>query len=153
MASFECTKCEKSYKNWRTLAVHQRMHDGTAFACDLCEMLFAARANLERHRITHTICNRFECDVDGCEKKFTRKDHVNRHKREVHEKLPGKYRCEQCDRTFNDSTYLRIHHRTHTGERPFACDFCPLRFTCRLSARKHRAVHTSISTKFACDVD
>ena len=34
-----------------------------------------------------------------------------------------------CDKTFRQKQTLIDHIRTHTGERPFKCDYCNKRFT------------------------
>jgi hypothetical protein len=45
-----------------------------------------------------------------------------------------KFKCEFCPRSFRDSFDLKVHVRTHTGERPFRCDECDqsfsLKFVC-----------------------
>lgn len=40
--------------------------------------------------------------------------------------------------------------RTHTGERPYACNLCPRRFTKQVNLKRHLQVHTKI--KFECQV-
>ncbi|CAM6002473.1 unnamed protein product, partial [Sphagnum balticum] len=69
----------------------------------------------------------------------------------LHEKVPGKYRCEQCDRAFNDSGLLNKHRRTHTGERPYACTECAMKFMQKNHLQEHfRRKHTE-ERSFACD--
>ncbi|KAL1467096.1 hypothetical protein MTO96_005952 [Rhipicephalus appendiculatus] len=40
--------------------------------------------------------------------------------------------------------------RTHTGERPYACNLCPRRFTKQVNLKRHMQVHTKV--KFECQV-
>jgi KRAB domain-containing zinc finger protein len=151
MTTYECTKCDKTFKRQSNLTQHQRMHNGTAFACELCERQFDWKGNLERHLIAHTFAKPYVCDVDTCEQKFALKSNMQQHKRDVHEKVPGKYRCEQCaGRTFSVPAHLRIHVRTHTNERPFACLECAMKFNDKSNLQVHfRAAHTS-ERPYAC---
>ena len=128
MDSFKCTKCIKSYKHQNALTAHQRMHDGTVFACELCEKRFYQKSTLEEHRIAHTFAKSYACDVDGCRKKFIAKSVMQQHKRTVHETV-RENACEQCDRRFGTKINLATHRRMHTGERPYACTECAMRFS------------------------
>ncbi len=150
MASFECTKCDKTYKNRCDFIAHQRMHDGTAFACEFCARRFDTNASLRRHRIAHTFARPYACDVDGCEKKFSLKGNMQTHKRTVHERVPGNYRCEQCDRACGTLYQLNIHRRIHTGDRPFACTDCAAKFSQKSGLQTHfRTMHT-LERPYAC---
>ena len=151
MDSFECTECDKTFNKRFKLTAHRRLHNGTAFACDLCEKRFERKENLSKHRIAHTFTKPFACDVDGCRKVFTRKGHMMRHIRTVHEKV-RQYACKQCDRRFSQKSTLTTHHRIHTGERPYACTECAMRVNGKANLQKHyRAVHTL--ERYTCDVD
>ncbi|XP_051992237.1 zinc finger protein 516-like isoform X1 [Xyrauchen texanus] len=37
----------------------------------------------------------------------------------------GEYVCPVCKKTFNQPSHYRTHMRSHTGERPFQCRYCP----------------------------
>ena len=53
-----------------------------------------------------------------------------------------RHRCGQCGRCFADSSNLRAHLQTHTGERPFSCSLCGRSFTKLSNLKAHRSVHT-----------
>lgn len=53
------------------------------------------------------------------------------------------YFSSQCPRAFSTSNSLDIHFRTHTGERPFQCEFCEKRFSDSSTLLVHKRLHTN----------
>ena len=47
------------------------------------------------------------------------------------------YKCNVCDKAFNQKGALQVHMSKHTGDRPFFCDFCPMTFAQRGNLRAH----------------
>jgi len=60
-------------------------------------------------------------------------------------------RCHTCNRVFPREKSLQAHIRTHTGEKPYICNFagCTKRFTQSGQLRTHQRLHTG-EKPFAC---
>ncbi|XP_076019323.1 uncharacterized protein LOC143010713 [Genypterus blacodes] len=81
----------------------------------------------------------FPCSVQGCDRRFSRSDELNRHVRIHTGQKP--FQCAICARSFSRSDHLTTHTRTHTGEKPFSCDVCGKRFARSDERKRHGRVH------------
>ncbi|OZJ04514.1 hypothetical protein BZG36_02260, partial [Bifiguratus adelaidae] len=54
------------------------------------------------------------------------------------------YRCEVCEKTFTRPSALQTHSHSHTGERPYKCNYpdCGRDFSVLSNARRHQKTHT-----------
>uniref|UniRef100_A0A915IVW3 C2H2-type domain-containing protein n=1 Tax=Romanomermis culicivorax TaxID=13658 RepID=A0A915IVW3_ROMCU len=83
----------------------------------------------------------FDCPV--CHKKFKLPRLLNRHVKTCHSPTK-RFICIFCRKGFNDKFDLKRHTRTHTGVKPFKCDYsrCGKAFTQRCSLESHmKKVH------------
>lgn len=139
-SNFQCTVCDKSFLYEKSFLKHIRLHYGVTtevvFRCDTCGQTFANSCNLKSHqRHVHSTERHFPCEM--CAKKFKRKKDVKRHVLQVHEGGGERHRCGQCGKGLSSKTSLRLHERTHTGDRPYGCTNCEAKFSQPSALKTH----------------
>ncbi|KPJ16396.1 Zinc finger protein 26 [Papilio machaon] len=60
-------------------------------------------------------------------------------KRQKHDQ---QIKCEICDKKISSQSYLQIHMRTHTGEKPFTCYVCNRGFITASKMHRHVLTHS-----------
>ncbi|KZZ97927.1 Zinc finger, C2H2-type/integrase, DNA-binding protein [Ascosphaera apis ARSEF 7405] len=62
-----------------------------------------------------------------------------------------KHKCKVCDKRFTRPSSLQTHMYSHTGEKPFTCDYenCGRQFSVVSNLRRHKKVHKGVSPSAA----
>nr|XP_037867743.1 zinc finger protein 43-like [Bombyx mori] len=154
----KCANCETRFLNNEAYRTHSLSCNKSASmpgaACAHCGRSFDSRPSLREH-LLETHGNKkndklYPCTK--CKKTFARASRRGAHYRRAHaaQRAPAVV-CERCGKALPNTTILRYHMRTHTGERPFQCPDCPKGFVKQSSLKSHSTVHTS-ERSFACEL-
>ncbi|CAH2045444.1 unnamed protein product, partial [Iphiclides podalirius] len=127
LQGYPCRVCGRRFNQSGHLAIHMRMHTGERpYPCDLCPKAFKVKS---RYNVVTT---NTDCIKTGPSAAFEKRSDPASPLRFFHAPT-----CETGRQVERDD-----HRRTHTGERPFACNACPKTFTAAARLREHARIHT-----------
>ncbi|KAL2088161.1 hypothetical protein ACEWY4_016989 [Coilia grayii] len=177
------TDCTEAFTTTQNLKKHlSRKHKpGRLYKCSYegCGEEFRKNSQLKTHECQHTKLLPFLCGFEGCGRRFPTSQKLRRHEK-VHKGYPcpeegcafvGKtwteaikhrkelhrvavpHKCDQCDKSFGGSWFLRQHQRVHLKERlVFKCprEACDRSYTTLFNLQSHiRSFHEELRP-FVC---
>lgn len=130
------------------------------YKCDVCGAIFKQALNLQKHlRKTHDLSHCFSCvkcdhwfsleteylnHMQNCDYTSKDKDNSEESKKAKIEKIlrhnldqSASRTCVCCEKEFATPFALRMHMRTHTGERPYKCKYCTKAFKTQSQLNVH----------------
>lgn len=167
---FKCGDCDKGFITQYEFHEHRNVHTAhRPYQCEYCGVSFSRRSSLVLHRyrkhpelfdpskrcsICNTVCinqdtmaahmithteGRRRYYCDVCGKGFLSRNILKIHRRSHTGEKP--YECTYCGRCFSDKKNLTVHKRLHTGERPYSCNFCQKSYTKMSALKAHQKTH------------
>ena len=134
---FNCTECNKFFKNERRLDMHNRVvHQGLKLTCELCDKKFINNSTFYNHiKFEHKEAKGlFRCQK--CDNSYNHPSNLNQHKLTVHE--GRRLQCDLCGQSFTLSNAVRRHKRNIHGIRDFYCEICGEVCTKISQLKKHK---------------
>lgn len=147
---FQCRHC--SYA--APLKVHLKRHVSNVhrgeqpYECDICHTRFTQQGSMAWHRKKHTGERPvFKCP--HCPSVLGRKYDLRQHIIKLHtsDRL---HQCRKCGKIFSDPYSLKIHKRSHKGQKCFKCGVCNFAAAVVQQLECHMRKHTK-QKPFKCD--
>lgn len=143
-----CCECGKELGNMSSLRRHMKTHLPNQIRCSGCNQYFASEEDKRQHMIdkhSNNICH-------ICGKTYKRVSDLNAHQKSHFDSTAAKYKCPfGCNKTFSKQTFYQDHLNTHTGEEPYECQSCEMKFKSRYERNSHFKLCAGLQ-KIECEI-
>lgn len=142
--TYKCEKCERILKNKLSAYKHSKTHLAPNIVqCEICGKYLKKQCLYMHRRNLHSEGSQtYKCPI--CSKEYVHSSSLRQHYSSFHKELGIDLSvvCDICGMKLSCKAKLDQHHRTHTGEKPFACTICQKRCISRDVLLSHMRVHT-----------
>lgn len=128
---YHCVECNKSFPLPDSYNYHLGFHDPEfrPLKCNFCSLGFRTNDSLRNHE---------------------NKEHNANHPKKTVKRIPRKYQCDSCGKTFNKGYQLQEHDDYYHKNRGPQCKICAKSFPTKQLLKKHQIVH-SLLRPYKCD--
>ncbi|XP_073540333.1 uncharacterized protein [Phyllobates terribilis] len=133
---FPCSECGRRFAKKANLFRHRRSHTRPFFCAD-CGKSFTFKFRLIEHQRFHTGEKPFACSE--CGKCFMHRENLFKHQKIHNGERP--FSCAECSKSFSQKSYLIEHLKFHMGEKPYSCSECGKPFSKKSVLVKHLRIH------------
>ena len=142
--SYECLKCDKTFRKWNYLEHHVWMHyDKTPFRCRYCAKYKTSGYGVYLHELHHLPESQKKFECNQCEFRSWTKGRLTSHIKNAHSNK--RYNCNLCPATYKSKPGL-LHHKMkkHNGQFRFTCDICGAGAVTQQHLNRHKESHENI---------
>ncbi|XP_061317773.1 zinc finger protein 493-like [Pezoporus flaviventris] len=150
---FVCEECNKAFKTADDLQKHSLIHVKNGYEFGRCFYVNSCLEDVEWHRDTPVVMcperdfgslegSKSFHSLLGSELSGLQPDVQGGKGNDLlGQSQPQYYQCAECEYATYILSNLKLHVRTHTGERPYSCSVCQKKFRTSSHLKRHRVMH------------